>query len=278
MVDPVARPPYSVREPGQVFPNRRLLRILMRVWLVRSLTAVVILAGVALVTGIATLMFGRVTGTEFAPDSFEHREYSYYELPIVRLKITPVWRTTSRSDFEQKLVNDGSVVPVNPPARWDLVRAFRRGQIWREGDAQILQEYLAPYGPSSQYWTQWSDREPKLAAVLWPEVAKAARADLYILVPDLFEIAATSSDPGKLTADLNARLARRYEELAEVEMALEHFGTAERFFATALSYEPERATSLAGRDRARELGSTGPQPETADPPPDAMKAERDPGP
>ena len=251
----------------------------MRVWLMRLLITVGILAGVVIVTGIGTLMFGHVEGTEFAPDTFERRQYTYYELPIVRLKVTPVWRTTSRSNLEQKLVNDKYVVPSSPPARWDLMSAYRRGRKWREGDAQILQEYLDAMGESSQHWAEWSDREPKLAAILWPEVAKAARADLYILVPDLFEIAAISSDPAKLTADLNARLARRYEELAEVEMELEHHRAAERFFTTALSYEPYRVSSVVGRDRARKLGgNSGPPPESTDPLPAAAKAEKDEGP
>lgn len=258
----------------------------MRVWLLRLLTGVVVLTGIAFVTGIGTLMFGQVEGTEFAPDTFEHRHYTYYELPIVRLKITPVWRTTSRSDFAQNLVNNKYVIPVTPPARWDLVSAYRRGRKWREGDAEILQEYLNAVGESSQYWAEWSDREPKLAAVFWPEVAKAARTDLYILVPDLFEIAAASSDPTRLAADLNALLARRYEELAEVEMELDHYRAAERFFTTALSYEPNRATSTAGRDRAREMCGGEPQPESqpdpqpkpAEPAPAAVKAEKDPGP
>ena len=192
--------------------------------------------------------------SEFAPDTFEHREYSYFELPIVRLQVTPVWRTSGRSGIEQAIVDRQFVVPSNPPARWDLLRAYRRGQVWREGDAQILANYLDAEGESSQHWLEWSDREPKLAAVLWPEVAKAARADLYILVPDLFELAAHRSDPTKLKADLHARLARRYEELAQVEMGLEHYRAAERFFVTALSYEPDRADERGGTRPARGIG------------------------
>jgi hypothetical protein len=246
----------------------------MRVWLMRLLIALAVLAGVTLVTALSTLMFGGVNGMEFAPDTFEHREYSYFELPIVRLQITPVWRTSGRSGIEQAIVDRQFVAPSNPPARWDLLRAYRRGRVWREGDAQILANYLDAEGESSQHWLEWSDREPKLAAILWPEVAKAARADLYIFLPDLFELAAQGSDPTKLTADLHARLARRYEELAQVEMELEHYRAAERFFVSALSYESDRATSVAGRDRARKLG-VGLTNEAGDPPLTAEQAEED---
>ena len=200
----------------------------------RLLLTLAVLAGAALVTLIATLMFGSVYGTEFAPDTFERRSYFYYELPVVRLQVTPVQRVTSRSTLEQALIDRKYVQPINPPKRWDLIRAYRVNGLWRQGDAEILAEYLDVHDDKGPHWLEWSDREPKLAAIFWPEVAKQARAELYILMPDLFELAAQSTDPAKFTRDLQLLLARKYEELADVETALENPRAAERFHGEAV--------------------------------------------
>ncbi len=245
----------------------------MRRNLTRLLFALPILAGGLLLTLIATAIFGRVTGFEFAPDTWERRTYTYYELPIVQIQVSSVTRDTHREPIEQELVKKRYVSINAPPKRWDLVSSFRHGARWRQGDAQILCTYLDAWNDDELYWLKWTSSHPELAAIFWPEVAKLARERLYLLTPDLFELAAGVEDPTELARDLNQILARRYEELADLEMELQNFETARRFYGESLSYEPTRATSLAGRERAGQAVGRPVSPEPDHPPSPALEAE-----
>src|SRR5262245_44901240 len=44
--------------------------------------------GATLLVFLATVTFGAVHGTEFCPQTFERRSYSYYELPLVHIQMT----------------------------------------------------------------------------------------------------------------------------------------------------------------------------------------------
>ena len=92
------------------------------------------------------LLYGHVSGEEFAPDTFERRVYSYFELPVLRIQVTPVRRTVSRPQLEQTLVDSKYITINSPPRRWDFVISHRLGEKWREGDAQILSQYLDAWG------------------------------------------------------------------------------------------------------------------------------------
>jgi hypothetical protein len=246
----------------------------MRRILTRLLLLVPILAGGLLFTLLGTAIFGRVTGVEFAPDSWERRTYTYYELPIFQIQVSSVTRNTRREPVEQELVNKKYVSVNAPPKRWDLVSSFRHNTRWRQGDAQILCAYLDAWNDDELYWLHWTNSRPELAAIFWPEVAKLAREQLYSLTPDLFELVAGVKDPTELARDLSRILAQRYEELADLEMELQNFETARRFYGEALSYEPTRATSLAGQERARQAAGRGVAPEPDHPPAPAFEAEQ----
>jgi len=94
------------------------------------------------------------------------------------------------------------------------------------------------------------DQSPATAKIFWPEIAKLAQQELYLLTPDLFELAAEQTDVQAFQGGVNRVLARRYEELAHVEVELQNFAAAVRFYTEALSYEPNRAASLRGRAQA----------------------------
>ncbi|MHB8971829.1 MAG: hypothetical protein ACYC3X_18275 [Pirellulaceae bacterium] len=209
----------------------------MRRALFRVFLALLVVASTLLLALVGTLIFGRVTGEEFAPDTWERRSYTYYELPLVRIQISSVTHQTSRPQLEQDLVDKQYISISNPPKRWDLVRSYRRGTLWRQGDAQILCRYLdAQDGDDNNPWFSWTDSHPELATILWPEVAKLAREELYFVTPDLFELAASVTDPGTFRGDLNRVLARRYQELADLQMELKNLETARRFQGESLRY------------------------------------------
>ncbi len=226
----------------------------MRRWLVRTLiTLVALLSG----TGIAllgTLLFGRVSGVEFAPQTFQSRLYTYYELPVVRVQVTPVSRTVEQSPLAQFLAREGYLADSKPPDRWDFVVARRMGEVWRKGDALILTRYLeASRSDGEPYWLRWTRDHTAMAKVLWPAIARLAQQELYFLTPDIFALAAAQSDLQAFESDLKRLLARKYEELAQVQLELSSYPAAIRFFTETLVYEPGRESSRRGLAQARAM-------------------------
>ena len=209
---------------------------------------------------LGTLSFGLVSGEEFGPDTFERRSYWYYELPLVRVKITPVVRDVQRHQLETLLVTKKYVIPQSPPKRWDLVASQRGGQDWRRGDAQILCSYLDAWDPDNNmtsYWETWTTDHPALAKILWPEIATLARRELYFLIPPLLEKSLEHEKPQPLQDDLNRLLANSYDMLAGAELELGHVETAVQFYSDALQRQPGRTSSLQGRAACYdELGKT----------------------
>jgi len=218
--------------------------------LTRSLLPILIVACAGVVLLLGTLRYGLVQGDEFAPDTFQRRTYWYYELPLVRIKVTPVKRRVDRHQLERLLVAKQYITPNAPPKRWDLIEARRGGKAWRQGDAQILTLYLDAYDADknwTSFWETWTTAHPTLAGVLWPEIAALARRDLYWMIPPLFEQAVGHDTAASLRGDLNLLLARNYDSLAVAEVELGNLNTAIRFYSQALRHQPGRVDSLRGR-------------------------------
>lgn len=228
-----------------------------RIWAWIGISFATLLGALAIIF-FGTAFFGHVEGDEFAPDTFARRQYSYFELPILHIQVTPVRHVSGPPGFtgpslRKTLLASKMIATKSPPSRWDLAVSYRHHDVWRTGDALILCRYLdATDSEDHLYWEKWTRDNGPLAKKLWPEVAKLARQELYILIPDLFELGATAKEPAALQRDLNRVLARNYERLAEIQARLENHSTAIRFFTEALGYAPGRPRSLAGRARSYE--------------------------
>src|SRR6266568_5109865 len=101
------------------------------------------LLGSALLVLIATLTFGAVHGTEFCPQTFERRSYSYYELPIVRIQVTGERHEDLTGATEVVLT---SKKYITPPASgrqdWHVLVGSRGRRLRLPGDAGLLMLYL----------------------------------------------------------------------------------------------------------------------------------------
>jgi len=181
-------------------PQRRRLRTTRsgsgRFWVVTITGSLIVL----FLSGIV-LFFGQVEGREFAPSHFEIRRFSFNEIPLLRLQITPI-RRVSESSVLQSYLNTSSLItrPPGQPTDWHMIELSRFGVSTQPADAKLLTDFLKiPYygfmmrrGAAAQsdlYWHQWSIRHPKHAAVLWPQIQKLAERELYLLIPDVFQIA-----------------------------------------------------------------------------------------
>lgn len=194
---------------------------------------------VAVISAPFVLMFlifaSIVDGEEFSPDTFETRRFQYYRLPVIGTVLTKRSIEDSSSVLHQTLLSDGFVTPpATKTNRWDLIR-----ENWTSGnspdfDASILDSYLAIRSDgSSQYWHNWNDQNPERAAVLWPAIADLARANQYVLMPDLFRLSrelpkakSVATDPfqadlQKLASQLLRDQARRFRESGDSAVATE---------------------------------------------------------
>lgn len=170
-----------------------------RFWVVTITGSLIVL----FLAGIV-LFFGRVQGREFAPSHFEIRRFSFTEIPLLRLQITPI-RRVSESSVLQSYLKTSSLItrPVGQPSDWHIIELSRFGVSTEPADAKLLTDFLSIpdngyrmrrgiAAQSDLYWHQWSIRHPKHAAVLWPQIQKLAERELYLLIPDVFQIAAAA--------------------------------------------------------------------------------------
>ena len=99
---------------------------------------------------------------------------------------------------------------------WHIVVAARGRRPPRIGDADILVRYLEAQNHAGQpAWVEWSEQNPQLAQALWPAIGRLAQEELYVFVPDFFELARATTDPVLLQKSLNENLAEHLFQLAK---------------------------------------------------------------
>src|SRR5438477_289513 len=185
-------------------PNRRWPR-----WLPIVGWSILGALGGTLLVFLATVTFGRVHGTEFCPQTFERRSYSYYELPLLHIQMTGERHEDLTGDTEKHVTSNKYITPaVNGKKDWHVLVGSRGTRLRRPGDAGILLQYLDAEESSNVYrWVRWSEQNTELAKVLWPAVQCVALHDMYIFVPELFDLAKSVDDPVKLQQQLDRFVA-----------------------------------------------------------------------
>lgn len=192
--------------------------------------------------GGMTLLFGRVSGEEFSPHDFKRRTFHFYEIPVLGLQVWPVKRFDATGDLETQLVSLKAITPTTPAEpRWDLVVGYRGSTQVAEGDANILCRYLDQSdGKGGRTWLTWTTDHPKLSAVLWPLIAKLAREELYLFMPDMFELAKRATDAKELQSALEKLLASKYHDFGLVQQELGHHQAAAELLTEALKLSPDQ--------------------------------------
>lgn len=212
--------------------------------------------GLLLSVALAILVFGGVSGEEFSPQTFTHRAYWYWQIPILRIQIWPVQRRQLRTDAVTDYLTKNKYLPTaNGPIRWDLVQSSTVSSFWNHGDAAVLIKYLDALeneSGSDFYWLAWTKKHRKSATLLWPAIARLARTDLYYLMPAVFDRAMISKDPSEFGQELNRLLASEYEQLGMIQMQCARFDQAEALFSAALTYDSGRTSSLRNRAVCRQ--------------------------
>jgi hypothetical protein len=175
------------------------------------------LLGATLAVFVLTVTFGAVHGTEFCPQTFQRRTYSLYELPLIGIQVTGIRREDVSQAAELFITSHKYITTPAAGGQedWHIITGSR-GTATSRGEAGILMQYLdATDGDDYHRWVKWSEKHPKLAPILWTGVQRLSEHELYIFVPDLFDLAKTIEDPIKLRQEVDRTVAGKLAFLAE---------------------------------------------------------------
>lgn len=185
---------------------------------------------------------GFVTGYEFSPTHFQQRSFSFYEIPLIHLQITPIKRTGSTPKTATYLRQNSLITPYpGTPTTWHLVSISRGLTGSTPADANLLMDQLSLSSGGDEYWRKWSIDHPKLAIVLWPVIQKLAQRELYILMPQVFELAQLEQTPETLQEQIDNQLRRQYRGLIEDMQAANRGELAQSLLAEAVQDYPQDA-------------------------------------
>ena len=170
---------------------------------------------ICVVLGLVIRIQGYVSGNEFAPSHFVQRSFSFYEIPLFHWQITPIRRqdnTPSGVTFvKTKILNTSS---KGPPTSWHLVSLTRGLSQETKADANFLLAQLELDNGQQLYWRNWSQQNPKHAAILWPIIHRLAKRELYILMPMVFATADSEiQNPAEFQKLIDQQLSQEYASL-----------------------------------------------------------------
>lgn len=183
---------------------------LIRTWV--SVSAAII---ICVVLGLLIWTQGFVSGSEFAPTHFVKRSFSFYEIPLIQWQITPIRRTDATPSAATYVKTKHlKRVPMGTATNWHLVSLSRGISGTTDADANLLLAQLEFQKETDPYWVEWSKKNPKHAAILWPIIQRLAKRELYIFIPMVFATADSGGrSPAELQTLIDDKLAKEYVSL-----------------------------------------------------------------
>ena len=222
-------------------------------WLAIAGWSLLAVLGATLLVFIATVTFGAVHGTEFCPQTFERRSYSYYELPILGIQLTGERHEDLTGPTELEITSQKYIAPYAGAKKdWHVLVGSRGTRVRRPGNAGILMMYLDAMDNENYHrWVAWSQDHQVQAHVLWPAVQRLALHELYVDVPDLFDLAKVIDYPQELQQQLNQALAARLLRLGRRLQQRDNAAAAGKILDEALSLDPMSTEIQAARDEVQ---------------------------
>ena len=185
---------------------------------------------------------GFVSGSEFSPTHFQQRKFSFYEIPLIHLQITPIKRSGA-TPRTANYVRQTSLIRLHPgpPAVWHIVSISRGLTGSTPADANLLIDQLNLDSGGDEYWRTWSIDHPNQAKVLWPVIQKLAERELYILMPQLFELAQIEQSSQDLQNAIDHILIEQYHSLIQDMQAADRGELAQHLLDEAAQDYPQDA-------------------------------------
>jgi hypothetical protein len=225
-----------------------------------------VVAALLLIGGgtLAVSMWGQVDGEEFSATRFARRSYSFLQVPVLKLQVTPVTRTATDNELLTSLRRNQHIqVGPLPKATWHVMHV-REGLRYERGSAAILNQYLdARDGDDQLVWMAWTEAHPEWAKPFWSAVQELAQLEAYELLPELFELASQAETGDPFPSQLDQLVADKLSALGDDYIQTNQSGRAESCYAAALRHQPDDA---ALREKHRAVQPSAPPPKkTADP-------------
>ncbi|QDU78298.1 hypothetical protein Pan97_53830 [Bremerella volcania] len=154
---------------------------MLRVFVIVVIVLVIIVIGLTILVGTSSH-----SGEQFSPDGFQRRRFSYLEAFGIRLTATDYFNNTGNLELDlvkKKWITSSGKKPKDKD--WVVVSMLSQGSYY-QSDAAILIDYLDMSKTTGAIdLDRWSQANPGYAAVMWPEIQKAAEGNMYILIPDI---------------------------------------------------------------------------------------------
>jgi len=150
---------------------------------------VVVLSMIAII-----FLYGRVGETHFSPDRFRFRGQTYYEIPILEIRVTPRSSVEYSKPGIEYLETHGFIPRAGYPGnRWEFVHGHKTGYRGWIGLAKPAKNVL-----THDYLFEWSVENPELAKNFWPRIVENLRRERYEVVHHLHHWAlAYEGDPAR---------------------------------------------------------------------------------
>jgi hypothetical protein len=241
-------------------------RIAWWIWLLIFTICLVVLA-------FMVLVFGRISGIEISNQDLTAREFFYWQIPVARIQVTPVYRQPLSSCASETEIAS-LLKPLQPgiTPQWDLVQ-FNDAFVKEGGsrsDGAILWEYLQLNQDTYFFWIEWTKKHPTRAKELWPAIQDLARSHLYSGVPKLFELYRYGDSDNSLIPERDEAITDLAKFYIEDFLARDDLESAKKISAMARPYDAHGL--LKSFDKQLDSGNSSPSAETpsaADKAPDA---------
>lgn len=193
-------------------------------WTIRVLLGLIIVLIFGSFGFLVLLSMGFVQGEEFSPDDFSRRRFEYLRLPVLNWVLRNIEYRDLTTDFEKSLGPDGWIT-TTPATTWHLYREFRDPES-ADCDARFLVGMLTIKSEGDEYehfWEEWNNQYPELAKPFWPLVARLARDEMYLAVPEFMQLAMdvegepAAPDAISFEKQLRKHLAEAYQKFADLD-------------------------------------------------------------
>lgn len=163
-----------------------------------------------LLIALAILSFSStISGTEFSPNTFQTRSFTYSRIPGTRIRIAPTKLGTTTAAISIDILKH--LPTSNRTPEWHVTKiSSSSGEVH---GADILVNALGQRTADGiDMWGTWSLAHPNAASVFWPMVQQVAFQQLYECIPELLQVAETVDDPIQLEKESLVAIERTVRE------------------------------------------------------------------
>jgi len=212
---------------------------------------------------LLALVYGAVRGTEFSPDDFSRRDFSYLQVPWLNWTVSGIEYIDNTPELEQTLLTDRLI------QRKKLVG--KQTKTWHLSydsdvpgshacDARFLTKYLDFYdwdsktATSTPFWLKWNEEFPLSAKIFWPTIADLARREMYLSIPEVMRLAldVDKDQPRSFRSDLDELIRKSWITAGEADFQTGNYQrAAERLCRAEAIAQSDELTKLIGQCQSK---------------------------